>query len=110
MCKQKLAFLKNLLKREVQATLRFAVDDIVECYVAATESWWAGVVVEIYYHERAFELHYNAPYRVRLIGELDPPEAKVSDEPVPDFIVIHSDIDRFVRMPGTQAIEGTRPS
>ena len=105
MCQRQLGVIKN---SPFKTNLRFSVGDVVQCHVAATDSWWEGKVVEIHYHEKVFALSYNAPYRIRLIEELDPPEVKISDEPMPVFIVVNNDIDRFIRRPGTRAIESTR--
>ena len=83
--------------------LRFAVGDEVEFLqeLETGSEWRLGRVVELYYRERDFETHFNAPYRLQLleVGE-------VGESPV--FAWVKADLDRCVRKVGVRSIEDTR--
>ena len=84
--------------------LRFAVGDEVEFLheIEAGSEWKLGKVVELYYHERSFNAHFVAPYRLQLLVGSD-----CADRP-PVYAWVKADIDRYVRKVGVRSIEDTR--
>ena len=82
--------------------LRFAVGDEVEFLheLEAGSEWKLGRVVELYYRERDFDMHFTAPYRLQLL-EGDERETSVC-------AWVKADIDRYVRKVGVRSIEDTR--
>ena len=84
--------------------LRFAVGDEVEFLheLEAGSEWMLGEVVELYYWEKSFDVHFTAPYRLKLLNDSD----SASQPPV--YAWIKADLDRYVRKPGVRSIEDTR--
>ena len=80
-------------------SLRFAVGDEVEFLheLDTGSEWRLGKVVELYYHERSFDAHFSAPYRLQLLGDSDS-----ADQP-PVYAWIKGDLDRYVRKVGVRA-------
>ena len=84
--------------------LRFAVGDEVEFLdeLETGSEWRLGKVVELYYIERSFDIHFSAPYRLQLLDGSDS-----ADEP-PVYAWVKADLDRYVRKVGVRSIEDTR--
>ena len=86
--------------------LRFAEGDEVEFLheleTGSESEWKLGRVVELYYREREFAIHYTAPYRLQLLDDSDS-----ADQP-PVYAWVKADIDRYIRKVGVRSIEDTR--
>ena len=85
-------------------SLRFAVGDEVEFLheLEAGSEWMLGEVVELYYWEKTFDMHFTAPYRLKILNESD------SADQSPVYAWVKADLDRYVRKPGVRSIEDTR--
>ena len=84
--------------------LRFVVGDEVE-FLHELESgseWKDTKVVELYYWDRDFDVHFSAPYRLQLLDGSDS-----ADQPAV-YAWVKADIDRYVRKVGVRSIEDTR--
>ena len=100
----KSAYLKSKASFEGLPPLRFAIGDQVEFLYEdeAGSEWRCAKVVELYYRERNFAVHFSAPYRLQLLENSN----SVSNFPV--YAWVTADIDRYVRKVGVRSIEDTR--